>query len=233
MKSMVTKQCEHCGKDYERPRHRAEGARFCSRECADLHRRSGVTTTCPCGEPIYGNPSRPRKFCSMDCTIKYGRSQPRAKRKDAGAQRVERWSGSCRHCGAPVERTRAQLREAVYCSRECYQADPYREGGRPRSVEVGERRIDRGGYVRTYVGRGDPRELSNGYALEHRIVMADVLGRPLTSDENVHHVNGVKDDNRPENLELWVSNQPKGSRVPDIVAHAVEMLRRYAPDRLA
>jgi hypothetical protein len=66
-----------------------------------------------------------------------------------------------------------------------------------------------------------------GFVFEHILVMEFVLGRYLAPGETVHHRNGVRSDNRAENLELWVKPQPVGCRVEDAIAWAREILARY------
>lgn len=63
--------------------------------------------------------------------------------------------------------------------------------------------------------------------LQHRLVMAEVLGRPLLPEETVHHKNGDRLDNDPANLELWSTSQPKGQRVEDKLEFARALIRLY------
>jgi hypothetical protein len=63
-----------------------------------------------------------------------------------------------------------------------------------------------------------PRARRSPYVFEHILVAVRVLGRFVEAGESVHHRNGVRDDNRPENLELWIKPQPSGIRVSDAIA---------------
>jgi hypothetical protein len=58
-------------------------------------------------------------------------------------------------------------------------------------------------------------------------VMAEAIGRPLLREENVHHKNGVRHDNRLDNLEIWNTSQPAGQRPEDLVEWAEEILKLY------
>jgi len=85
-----------------------------------------------------------------------------------------------------------------------------------------------GGYIETHLYKTDPfyrMAHTNGRVKEHRLIMARSLGRPLTEDETVHHINGQVDDNRIENLHLFSShgehssyhnNLRYGNEVPEL-----------------
>lgn len=66
-----------------------------------------------------------------------------------------------------------------------------------------------------------------------RLVMEQMIGRKLLRTETVHHRNGDKLDDRPENLELWASVHPKGQRICDLVEFAESILRNYGALREA
>jgi hypothetical protein len=96
-----------------------------------------------------------------------------------------------------------------------------------RKRKAGEGTIDAQGY-KTITKRGHPNQMDGkGRIREHIFVMSEFLGRPLTKAESVHHKNGVRSDNRIENLELWARGQPSGSRVEDKIKWALEFLSEY------
>lgn len=138
----------------------------------------------------------------------------------------------CKRCVTVYADNRRKGRKCVSCDAPI--TDGAKTGlcvpcnGIARRKTTVRRMVNPSGYVFLTGHRGHPRANHKGYVLEHIIVMTQMLGRELLPGENVHHKNGVRDDNRPENLELWVTSQPSGQRPADLVAWAQEILERYA-----
>lgn len=89
-----------------------------------------------------------------------------------------------------------------YCS-ECRREKCAASARRGR--EPGERFLSANGYIQI-----------QGEGPEHRVVMSRKLGRDLIPGESVHHKNGIKTDNRPDNLELWVGPIRYGQRASEV-----------------
>ena len=113
-------------------------------------------------------------------------------------------SGSTKSCGCLSESKHRQIREKG----------------------IFAKRTNKSGYVVMHYPE-HPNSHKNGSLFEHTYVMSEHLGRPLKPNENVHHINGVRDDNRIENLELWCSSQPSGQRVNEKQAFYVEFISGY------
>lgn len=121
----------------------------------------------------------------------------------------------CRECGKTFARKGKP--KAKYCSKIC----SCRAIARTRPSTKGYV-IDPKGY-KLIRAPDHPMASREGYVMEHRLVMAKVIGRNLTAQQVVHHVNGNKLDNRPENLELMLKHEhdrkPKPPRKPIACPH--------------
>jgi hypothetical protein len=163
--------------------------------------QKSVQLTCEhCAEQFWCPPSLAgtRRFCSNACY------------RDDKDKKPE---FECAQCGKVTVRTKQPLTQGYnykqrFCSPEC-RHESLRKGG---YVHRGYRYI----------------HVAGKRAAEHRDVMERQIGRPLLADETVHHVNGDKLDNRPENLELWSGRHGRGQRVDDHVDFALDTLKLYS-----
>jgi hypothetical protein len=184
------------------------------------------TKTCQhCRKEYTGSTS---KSCCYGChglLKKYGTITP------------DHFNKKCESCGADYF---SKKWKSKFCSKPCYRKIlnhkkfiEYRiennldlETPKKFKAPNGSGHKDPHGYV--FINRVEhPNAQKRGRIYEHTFVMSKHLGRPLNKGENVHHKNGIKDDNRIENLELWSTSQPAGQRVEDKLKWALEFLEEY------
>lgn len=139
------------------------------------------------------------------------------------AKRSEHAKSSDNRCIHPDGCQRASMLGVPWCSMHYYRLLNKGSVGPAESYRrrVGHKSVDAGGYVYVY----SPEHAASGRKgriAEHRLVMEQKIGRPLLKRESVHHINGIRADNRPENLELWVRPQPSGQRPEDLVRWVVQ-----------
>lgn len=204
--------CLTCNRPFDVPP--TSKRRYCSQECQPRQTHStkprppAVIACAECGKKFERKAWIAEKaerlgqaqYCSTHC-------RDEAKRGRKGSQRVKRVRFECPMCGEVLMLAPHELKRRKYCSPQC----AGKAGGRkPRPG--GARFLNSDGYVFVYVPPEErpPGHENTRHQPEHRIVMAEQLGRWPESWETVHHINGDRTDNRPENLQLRSTNHGKG-----------------------
>lgn len=142
-------------------------------------------------------------------------TQNRRPRGSGGGPRIAKTHG-CAKCDKPIAISSTYCRE---CAKEAY-------SGPNSRLWRGGRRITKEGYV-WLRAKDHPGRMGNGYISEHVLVIEESIGRMLVQGELIHHKNGIRADNRLENLELWSTSHPHGARVEDLVVWAKDILELY------
>lgn len=211
------RSCCYCHRDFLT---KESVQRYCSHKCAAsaMHASRPVTTDTHNIEVLV-NADNPRY--SQDEAGQWW-YQPGGV-KDHGRTRAS--VSKCNKCGTSFLICLFHSKKQEYCSRRCAlragrEANPDRFKGERGSNWKGGRRIDPNGYVLKWCPDHPTRaNTTKPYVLEHRLVMEEMLGRYMEPHETVHHKNGIRDDNRPENLELWAGSHKSGQRANEGSKH--------------
>lgn len=205
-KRVTLRICPVCGSGFKNSDQRTK---TCSHKCGATLMHSVKPSTTPAPTP-HGLVNRDNPRYSQDENGQWWYTP--GGRKIHGRTRA--YIKACPECHRSFVISIYHKETTPHCSRKCglrawNREHPKHFAGERSGNWKGGRRINVRGYTEVRaVGR-----TARGYIGEHRLVMEQMLGRLLLPGENVHHKNGIRDDNRPENLELWVKQQPPGARV--------------------
>jgi hypothetical protein len=134
------------------------------------------------------------------------------------------WKCIC-DCGNSVLVPTVGLTHGTSRSCGCLQKDVARE------ICKNRRKIGSNNYIQLHKPN-HPNANQSGCIKEHILIMSEFLKRPLMPEETVHHKNGIRTDNRIENLELWTKNHGNGQRIEDVISFAIDILKKYSPESL-
>lgn len=148
---------------------------------------------------------------------------------------IKAFTYKCLKCGKECRRIKCHIKNPnkVFCNTKCsngYNSPLSAKRGSESYGWKGGRRRSPLGYI--YLYAPEHPKATHKCVLEHRYVMEKKIGRLLSDHETVHHKNGIRDDNRIQNLELWSTQHGKGGRVVDLVKYAIDILSKYRPELL-
>lgn len=185
--------CEHCQKEIESK----QAKRFCGTTCwYEFQKASKIVPCAHCGTSFKKTYAK-QKACSVECGNQL-------KMVDKGCV--------CKQCGTLFKRPHGKQR--MFCSNSCAMFN--RENSPTgKAHPQGASFTNSNGYIQVKTG--------SKWAMQHRVVVEENIGRALTEQERVHHKDGNRSNNSLDNLELWAmkgmsKKDPSGQRWSDLIS---------------
>jgi hypothetical protein len=220
LRTVESRTCAHQGCDNSFTVARGSAQTFCSLSCGAKRARY-LEKTCEysrCGNTIRISQMSKRRFCDRRCAILHRHAMSRTLK-------------TCEATGCTNTFIRPSWSKRKFCDTRCGAREQHK---RERTLDqcrkrrpVGSRRPNNSGYVEI--------KTETGWKLEHRWIVEGIIGRELLPNETAHHKNTIRNDNRPENLELWYGPgaQPSGGRVSDLVDYVAKYHAQAVVDAIA